>query len=159
MSNGIDSRPYYDDNVYYSRPMYPSGASGGGSQREYVDRNWYLQPDDRQRYGDRNSPYDNRFDRYDDRYAPNRYQGQRPGGYGFYDRNGNDHNTNDYRGNGYDNRDPAFYNSIRQGGSGYDGGYDGNVEIRNFISTKLSILSSDFRSNGEPWIQLWRRRF
>lgn len=122
---------FYYDNYYNSRPAY------GGQQREYADRNWYYQPDDRQRYGDRNSAYDNRFDRYDERYTPNRheerYPNQRPG-FGAYDRSGNDHHSSDYRGNGYDNRDLAYFNSMRGGGSGtaaYGGGnaydaYDGN---------------------------------
>lgn len=47
---------YFENYYYYSRPAY--------QQREYEDRNWYYQPeryDDRPRYGDRNSAYDNRW--------------------------------------------------------------------------------------------------
>lgn len=78
---------------------------------------------------------------FDDRYTPNRYQDRydtrRPGS-GYYDRS--DYNQNEYRGNGYDNRDPIYFNSIRGGGTtggssgtgvgsgGYDAGaYDGNI--------------------------------
>lgn len=48
-------RRYFENYYYYSRPAY--------NQREFDDRNWYYQPeryDDRPRYGDRNSAYDNR---------------------------------------------------------------------------------------------------
>lgn len=49
----------------------------------------------------------------------NRYDQYRPG-YGNYDRNDNRQNYQDYRGNGYDNRDPMYYNSMK--GGQYGGG-------------------------------------
>lgn len=49
---------------------------------------------------------------------------------GYYDRTDNYQNSqNDYRGNGYDNRDPMYFNSIRggssTGGSSAGGGVGG----------------------------------
>lgn len=155
---------FYYDNYYNSRPSY------GGQQREFADRNWYYQPEDRQRYGDRNSGYDNRFDRNEDRYAHNRpedrdrYPSQRPA-HGAYDRSGNDYYQNDYRGNGYDNRDPAYFNAMRGGGAaGYGGGsggtaaygganaydaYDGMklIAFRAFLFIKKAFSFSDRLSN------------
>lgn len=56
----------------------------------------------------------------------NRYDQYRPG-YATYDRNDNRQN---YRGNGYDNRDPMYYNSMRGGqyggGSNYGMGNTGS---------------------------------
>lgn len=65
----------------------------------------------------------------------NRYDVGRPGAAaGGYDRN--DYRQNyqaDYRGNGYDNRDPMYYNAMRGGNRGYgnrensyESYYDGN---------------------------------
>lgn len=51
---------YYDPFYYNYRPGYPAighGMQGYGSQRENDDRNWYYQPDDRNRY----SQYENRY--------------------------------------------------------------------------------------------------
>lgn len=48
----------------------------------------------------------------------------RPGG--GYDRNDYRQNYQDYRGNGYDNRDPAYFNAMRMnGGAGASGGNRG----------------------------------
>lgn len=60
----------------------------------------------------------------------NRYDQYRPG-YGNYDRNDNNRqNSQDYRGNGYDNRDPMYYNSMKGGhyggGSNYGMGSTGS---------------------------------
>lgn len=65
-------------------------------------------------------------------YQPNRYE-NRPGGAGQgYERNDYSQNYQDYRGNGYDNRDPAYFNSMRGSNRVYGNrenfyeSYDGN---------------------------------
>lgn len=70
----------------------------------------------------------------------NRYDVGRPGGGagGGYERNDYRQNYQDYRGNGYDNRDPMYYNAMRGGNRGYgnrensyESYYDGNWERKN----------------------------
>lgn len=106
---------------------------GYGPQREYEDRNWYYQPDrqdDRNRYNDK---YPNRYGSsayYQQQQLQqpqaNRYERPAP-----YERNDYRQNYQDYRGNGYDNRDPMYYQQMKGGsygnrgdsGAGGAGGY------------------------------------
>ncbi|XP_031633692.1 stress protein DDR48-like isoform X2 [Contarinia nasturtii] len=110
---------------YSSYGMMPIHAP----QRETEDRNWYYQSDDR----NRNTQYENRYPQQ------NRYDYSRPGampgaggsgvsgGSGGYDRNDYRQNYQDYRGNGYDNRDPAYYSMKGNNRGGY-GNRDGSYE-------------------------------
>lgn len=115
---------------------------GYGNQREYEDRNWYYQPDrfdDRNRYNDKypnrygNSGYYQQQQQQLQQQPPqpqaNRYD--RPSSPAAYDKNDrNDYRqpSQDYRGNGYDNRDPIYYQQMK--GSFYgnrgDAGGSGN---------------------------------
>lgn len=71
-----------------------------------------------------NTDYSNYYPQQQNRFGEsgNRNDQYRPG-YNSYDRTDNRQNDQDYRGNGYDNRDPMYYNSNR--GTGYSGGSSG----------------------------------
>lgn len=73
--------------------------------------------------------------RYD--YRPGSVGSGGSGGSGGYDRNDYRQNYQDYRGNGYDNRDPMYFNAMRGGGnnrgyanreSSYESYYDGKLK-------------------------------
>ncbi|KAG5678393.1 hypothetical protein PVAND_008071 [Polypedilum vanderplanki] len=113
--NYADRGNYYgrEDPLYYGRDQYYGR-----------DRNWYYQQESRSPY--ERYPYDryNTYNRYDDRY----YGRSNPYEYDSY--NGNSNYYNSYRGNGYDNLNPAYYEAMRdrfqrERSYGYDQyGYD-----------------------------------
>lgn len=77
-------------------------------KKKFFYSNYY--PQQPNRYGDNN--------RYDQSYRPGAGGAGAVGASGGYDRTDNRQNYQDYRGNGYDNRDPMYYNSMRGGAGG-----------------------------------------
>lgn len=89
---------------------------------------------------------------------------------GGYDRNDYRQNYQDYRGNGYDNRDPAYFNAMRgsgavgSGGGGnrgyanrdgsYESYYDGSEILVQVLNVKKFESYNDliFRSNVKSWL-------
>ncbi|CAH1716262.1 unnamed protein product [Chironomus riparius] len=109
------NRDYYrgrEDPQYYGRDQYY-----GNSYGNYRDRNWYYQPESRYP--------ESSYNRYDDRYygRTNTYESD-------------PYNYNSYRGNGYDNLNPSYYDAMRdrfqrERSYGYDQYYDRSYERPN----------------------------